>query len=164
MEGGPRALGARSILADPRNVRSRDLVNKAVKYREYWRPFCPSIAEEALPRYAKRPCTSPFMTLAFDATPAAVSEVPAVVHVDGTMRVQTVGASTSPLYYQLIKEFEKITGKPVLLNTSFNVKGEAMVCSPKDAVRTFFATGIQTLAIGAFVVRKPKTPDYSGVG
>lgn len=158
MEGGPRALGNRSILADPRTEKARDRVNGAVKFREYWRPFCPSLTVEAMGRYLVKPAEAPFMILAFDATDAAREEVPAVVHVDGTMRCQTVSAQTNPRYHALLQSFEKHSGVPVLLNTSFNVKGEAIVCTPRDAIRTFFATGLDALAIGAFIVRKPRTP------
>lgn len=158
MEGGPRALGGRSILADPRHVAARDRVNAAIKFREYWRPFCPSLTVEAAARFMDKAAPAPFMILAFAATDAAVREVPAVVHVDGTMRCQTVDAATNPRYHALLRAFEARTGVPVVLNTSFNVKGEAIVCTPRDALRTFFATGIDALAIGAFIVHKPRPP------
>jgi carbamoyltransferase len=158
LEGGPRALGARSILADPRDVAARDRVNGAIKFREYWRPFCPSMTEEAAPKYLKKPASAPFMILAFDATEQAKADAPAIVHVDGTVRVQTVTADANPPYYRLLKAFERRTGVPILLNTSFNIKGEAMVNSPRDAIRTFFSTGIDALAIGSFLVKKPKKP------
>ena len=158
LEGGPRALGARSILADPRDVKARDRVNGAIKFREYWRPFCPSMAEEAAPKYLEKPASAPFMIIAFNATDAARKEAPAIVHVDGTVRVQTVTEDTNPPYYRLLKAFELRTGVPILLNTSFNIKGEAMICSPRDALRTFFSTGIDALAIGSFLVQKPKKP------
>ena len=158
MEGGPRALGGRSILADPRKVEARDRVNAAIKFREYWRPFCPSLTVESAERYLKKPAPAPFMILAFEATEEAGSAAPAVVHVDGTVRCQTVDAVTNPRYHALLKAFERRTGVPVVLNTSFNVKGEAIVCTPRDALRTFFATGIDALAIGAFIVEKPRDP------
>jgi carbamoyltransferase len=158
MEGGPRALGGRSILADPRAVAARDRVNAAIKFREYWRPFCPSLTVESAARYLKRAAPAPFMIIAFEATDQALRDVPAVVHVDGTMRVQTVDAETNPRYHAMLRAFEMKTGVPVLLNTSFNVKGEAIVCTPRDALRTFFATGIDALAIGAFIVEKPHEP------
>jgi carbamoyltransferase len=158
LEGGPRALGARSILADPRDVNARDRVNAAIKFREYWRPFCPSMAEEAADKYLKKPLSAPFMILAFDATDAAKKDAPAIVHVDGTVRVQTVSADANPPYHRLLKAFERRTGVPIVLNTSFNIKGEAMICSPRDALRTFFSTGIDALAIGPFLVKKPKKP------
>ncbi|HEY4240989.1 MAG TPA: carbamoyltransferase C-terminal domain-containing protein [Kofleriaceae bacterium] len=158
MEGGPRALGGRSILADPRNIAARDRVNAAIKFREYWRPFCPSLTVESSDRFLRKAAPAPFMILAFDATDEATRTVPAVVHVDGTMRVQTVDRETNPRYHALLEAFGARTGVPVLLNTSFNVKGEAIVCTPRDALRTFFATGIDALAIGAFLVEKPREP------
>ena len=158
MEGGPRALGGRSILADPRTIAARDRVNAAIKFREYWRPFCPSLTVESIERFMMKPAPAPFMILAFGATADAGKAVPAVVHVDGTMRVQTVDAATNPRYHAMLRAFEKRTGVPVVLNTSFNVKGEAIVCTPRDAIRTFFATGIDALAIGAFIVEKAREP------
>ena len=158
LEGGPRALGGRSILADPRHVQARDRVNAAIKFREYWRPFCPSLTEEAATRYLVKAGAAPFMILAFEATDEARAQAPAVVHVDGTVRPQTVDADSNPRYYQLLKAFESHTGVPVLLNTSFNIKGEAIVCSPRDALRTFWSTGIDALAIGSFLVEKPEPP------
>jgi carbamoyltransferase len=158
LEGGPRALGGRSILADPRSVAVRDRVNAAVKFREYWRPFCPSLTEEAAERFLVKPAAAPFMILAFEATEEARRRTPAVVHVDGTMRPQTVDPESNPRYYQLLKAFEARTGVPVLLNTSFNVKGEAIVCSPRDALRTFWSTGLDALAIGSFLIEKPEAP------
>jgi carbamoyltransferase len=158
LEGGPRALGGRSILADPRAIEARDRVNGAIKFREYWRPFCPSLTEESAPRFMKKAGRAPFMILAFEATEEAKQQVPAVVHVDGTMRAQTVDAVSSPRYHALLKAFEARTGVPCLLNTSFNVKGEAIVCTPRDALRTFWSTGIDALAIGTFLVEKPVPP------
>lgn len=158
MEGGPRALGGRSILADPRSVESRDRVNSAIKFREYWRPFCPSLAEEDAPRFLQRPRPAAFMILAFEATAESKATVPGVVHIDDTMRVQTVHADTNPQYHRLLKAFEARTGVPVLLNTSFNIKGEAIVCSPRDALRTFWSTGLDALAIGSFLIQKPRPP------
>jgi carbamoyltransferase len=156
MEAGPRALGQRSILADPRTVEARDRVNAVIKYREYWRPFCPSITAEAADRYLKTHDDAPFMIIAFEATEAFKEDAPAVVHVDGTARVQMVHKETLPLYHRLISAFEARTGVAALLNTSFNVKGEPVVCTIHDAVRTFFATGMDTLAAGSFLLRKPK--------
>ncbi len=158
LEGGPRALGGRSILADPRRVESRDRVNAAIKFREYWRPFCPSVAEEAAPRFLAGAGRAPFMILAFDATDEARRAVPGVVHVDGTVRAQTVDAESNPAYRRLLAAFERRTGVPVVLNTSFNIKGEAIVCSPRDALRTFFSTGIDALAIGPFLIEKACEP------
>ncbi|MCP4191302.1 MAG: nodulation protein [Planctomycetaceae bacterium] len=158
LEGGPRALGGRSILADPRSIEARDRVNSAIKFREYWRPFCPSMTEESADRFLQRAESAPYMILAFDATDDAKQNVPGVVHVDQTARVQTVSQVTNPRYYQLLKAFEKRTGVPVILNTSFNIKGEAIVCSPRDAFRTFWSTGIDALAVGRFLIEKPTSP------
>ncbi|MGE0871628.1 MAG: carbamoyltransferase [Kofleriaceae bacterium] len=158
MEGGPRALGGRSILADPRQIAARDRVNAAIKFREYWRPFCPSMTVESAERFLKKPAPAPFMILAFEASDAASQQAPAVVHVDNTLRCQTVDAATNPRYHAMLRAFEEQTGVPIVLNTSFNVKGEAIVCTPRDAIRTFFATGIDALAIGAFIVEKPAEP------
>ena len=158
LEGGPRALGGRSILADPRRVESRDRVNAAIKFREYWRPFCPSLTIESAARFLQSPTAAPFMIVAFRATEEAAREVPGVVHVDGTMRAQTVDRRSNPRYHALLEAFERETGVPVLLNTSFNIKGEPIVCSPRDALRTFWSTGLDALAIGPFIIEKPEEP------
>ncbi len=157
MEGGPRALGNRSILADPRDVASRDKVNAVIKFREFWRPFCPSMTEEGAKKYFVKFTKAPFMIVTFHATDFAKEEIPAVVHVDGTVRPQIVEKEASPLYHELITEFEKLTGVPCLLNTSFNIKGEPIVCTPHDAIRTFSATGLDALAVGNFLIQKPKS-------
>jgi carbamoyltransferase len=155
MEGGPRALGNRSILADPRQIESRDRVNAIIKFREFWRPFCPSMTQAGANRYLKRFTDAPFMILAFEATDAARREIPAVVHVDNTVRVQIVSQDDSPAYHRLLTSFAEITGVPCLLKTSFTVKGEPIVCTPQDAIRTFAATGLDALAIGPFLLTKP---------
>lgn len=158
LEGGPRALGGRSILADPRSIDARDRVNAAIKFREYWRPFCPSLVEESAGQLMNKATRAPFMILAFEATEEASRKVPGVVHIDNTMRVQTVGPTSNPRYYGLLKAFERQTGVPVILNTSFNIKGEPIVCSPRDALRTFWSTGLDALVIGPFIVEKPSVP------
>lgn len=158
MEGGPRALGSRSILADPRTVAARDRVNQAIKFREYWRPFCPSLTNESRTRYLEKAAQAPFMITAFDATPEMAEHAPAVVHVDNTVRVQTVERKHNPAYHDLLTAFEERTGIPILLNTSFNIKGEAIVCSPRDALRTFWTTGLDALVMGSFLVTKPCKP------
>lgn len=155
MEAGPRALGQRSILADPRRVENRDKVNAIIKFREYWRPFCPSMTAEAAGRYFEEFTDAPFMILAFPANDRLRREAPAVVHVDGTSRVQLVHRAVLPRYHALLTAFEQRTGVPVLLNTSFNVKGEPIVCTIHDALRTFWSTGLEVLAAGDFLVRKP---------
>lgn len=154
MEAGPRALGARSILADPRSVESRDKVNNVIKYREPWRPFTPSMTQEGADMYFDRHTDAPFMIMTFKANERAEKDIPAVVHIDKTARPQIVSEGSNKEFYNLIKEFRGITGIPVLLNTSFNVRGEPIVCSPRDALRTFFATGLDALAIGNFLISK----------
>lgn len=155
MEAGPRALGQRSILADPRNVASRDKVNAIIKFREYWRPFCPSMLANRAQDYLQSYTEAPFMIMAFKATEKLANDAPAIVHVDGTARVQLVEKDVLPLYYDLISEFEKLTGVGVLLNTSFNIKGEPVVCTLRDALRTFWSTGLDVLAAGDVIVKKP---------
>jgi carbamoyltransferase len=154
MEAGPRALGQRSILADPRVIESRDRVNSIIKFREYWRPFCPSILAEMADEYFERHTEAPFMVTAFEANEKLRQDAPAIVHVDGTARVQFVDKETLPLYHSLISEFRKLTGVGVLLNTSFNVKGEPVVCTARDALRTFWSTGLDVLVMGDLIVRK----------
>ncbi|MFE7580059.1 carbamoyltransferase [Streptomyces gardneri] len=155
LEAGPRALGQRSILADPRTVDNRDKVNAVVKQRELWRPFAPAMLASAAGRYFDRFTDSRFMTLAFAANETLSEQAPAVVHSDGTSRVQLVHRDGTPALYRLLCEFESQTGVPVLLNTSFNVRGEPVVNSTEDALRTFWATGLDVLVLGAkFIVRK----------
>jgi carbamoyltransferase len=156
MEWGPRALGARSLLADPTRAEMRDVVNKWVKHREDFRPFAPSVLEERAPQYFEHVKDSPFMLFITQVQDDKKEKIPAVTHVDGTARPQTVSKATNPLYWQLIKEFEAITGVPCILNTSFNIMGEPIVCTPPQAIRCFFGTGIDALAIGSFLVLKPK--------
>jgi carbamoyltransferase len=156
MEAGPRALGQRSILADPRKIENRDKVNAIIKFREYWRPFCPSMLREAADRYFDEWTDAPFMILSFVANEKLKQDAPAIVHVDGTSRVQLVDREVLPKYHRLISAFEKRTGVPVLLNTSFNVKGEPIVCTTQDALRTFWSTGLEVLALGDYLVRKPR--------
>jgi len=160
MEGGPRALGARSILADPRNIESRDKVNAVIKYREPWRPFCPSMTEEGAKRYFNKWKKSPFMIMTFQTNETAEKEVPAIVHVDHTARPQIVDSVSNPRFYKLIEAFNEITGIPVLLNTSFNIKGEPIVCNPHDAIRTFYSTGLDVLAMGNCLIRKDKWKEF----
>jgi carbamoyltransferase len=154
MEFGPRALGNRSILSDPRDERNRDRVNDAVKFRENWRPFAPSVLEEKAHVYFQDFHPSPYMILSFWATDEAKAKIPAVVHVDGSCRVQSVTRQSNPLYYDLIAEVEKRTGVPVVMNTSFNLKGDAIVESPREAVQTFFTSGLDSLVIGNFELSK----------
>lgn len=154
MEFGPRALGARSILANPMSPDMKDIINKSIKYREEFRPFAPSVTAEDADRYFEGVRTSPFMVLVFKVKEDKKKLIPAVTHVDSTARVHTVDRTINPRYWRLIKEFEGITGVPVLLNTSFNVKGEPIVCTPEEAIRCFYSTGMDTLAIGSYLVLK----------
>ena len=154
MEVGPRALGARSILADPALPGIKDRVNAQVKHREMWRPFAPSMREEIIGDYVKGPYESPFMILAFHAREERMDDFAAATHVDGTARVQGVKRHTNPRYYRLLEAFERETGRGVLLNTSFNGAEEPLVCSPRDALRTFYCSGMGALAIGSFLVEE----------
>lgn len=154
MEWGPRALGCRSILANPTKPDMQSIVNRVVKHREPFRPFAPSVLAERAHEYFELTQPSPFMLLVAPVRPERRHEIPAVVHVDGTARVQTVSQELNPVYWRLIKLFGEKTGVPVVLNTSFNVDGEPIVCSPQDAIRCFFSTGLDALAIGDCLVRK----------
>jgi carbamoyltransferase len=154
MEFGARALGNRSILADPRNAGMKDRVNDAVKFRESWRPFAPSMLAEAVPEYLESAYGSPFMAVTEQVRQEKRSVIPAVTHVDGSTRPQTVEADVNPLYWRLIEEFRERTGVPVVMNTSFNLRGDPIVSSPADAVRTFFSSGMDALIMGHFLLRK----------
>ena len=154
MEFGPRALGARSILADPRDPEMNAKVNNAVKFREWWRPFAPSMLAEVAGEYIESATDSPFMILTAQVKPEKRGVIPSVTHVDGSARPQTVEQDVNPLYWRLIREFGNRTGVPVVMNTSFNLRGEPIVSTPTDAVRTFFSSGMDALVIGSFVVEK----------
>lgn len=154
MEIGPRALGGRSILADPRALAMKDHVNRRVKGREPWRPFAPSFQAEAFAPFVEKPHPSPFMILAFRGKDGPVDRLPAAAHVDKTIRVQTVEKAANPRYWALLDAFGKRTGLPCLLNTSFNVAGQPIVCTPFDAIATFFACGLDALAIEDWIVVK----------
>jgi carbamoyltransferase len=154
MEFGPRALGSRSILADPRDPEMNAKVNNAVKFREWWRPFAPSMKKEAAGEYLESADDSPFMILTAQVRPEKRAVIPSVTHVDGSARPQTVEKDINPLYWRLIDEFGKRTGVPVIMNTSFNLRGEAIVNTPTDAIRTFFSSGMDALVIGNFLVEK----------
>jgi carbamoyltransferase len=154
MEFGPRALGNRSILADPRDPEMNIKVNNAVKFREWWRPFAPSFKKEAAPEYLESAYDSPFMILTAQVRPEKRNVIPSVTHVDGSARPQTVEEEINPLYYRLIDEFGKRTGVPVIMNTSFNLRGEAIVHTPTDAIRTFFSSGMDALFLDSFLVEK----------
>lgn len=155
-EFGPRALGHRSILADPRNPKMKDIVNEKIKFREEFRPFAPAVLEEEVNKYFNVTSNnlSPFMLAAFNATKFAKKNSPATVHEDGTSRVQVVSKNYQGRYRKLLQAFSKKTGVPVLLNTSFNVKGEPIVNTPKDAYKTFMSSGIDILVLENYVLEK----------
>lgn len=174
MEFGPRALGGRSILGDPRSESTQRTLNLKVKYRESFRPFAPSVLREDVAEWFNLDHDSPYMLLVADVTEKIRrkmtddekslfgieklnikrSDIPAVTHVDYSARVQTVHQDTNPRYYALIKQFKKLTGCPVVVNTSFNVRGEPIVCTPSDAFNCFMGTGLDMLVIGDFLLRK----------
>jgi carbamoyltransferase len=174
MEFGPRALGGRSILADPRSPTMQKLLNLKVKYRESFRPFAPSVLREDVSEWFEIGADSPYMLLVADVAKARRREMtideqalfgidklnvprsslPAVTHVDYSARVQTVHEETNPRYYKLIKRFKELTGCPVLVNTSFNVRGEPIVCTPEDAFRCFMGTELDLLIVGNALLQK----------
>lgn len=178
MEFGPRALGARSILGDARNSVMQSLMNRKIKFRESFRPFAPSVLEEYAAEYFEDALSSPYMLLTFpvhrsqrletddskknglELLKLKRSTVPAITHVDYSARVQTVSRSTNPLYYQMISEFNTLTGCPVIINTSFNVRGEPIVCTPIDAYQCFMRTRIDCLVIGNFILQKKRQPPF----
>lgn len=154
MEYGPRALGNRSILIDPTQEDSMDRVNARVKFRDSWRPFAPSMLADAADEYLVDPVYDPFMLTAFEVREEKREEIPAVTHVDGTTRPQMVRKDVNESYWRLIKAFEDRTGTPVLLNTSFNLSGDPIVCDAVDAVETFYASGLDGLVIGESLLTK----------
>lgn len=174
MEFGPRALGGRSILGDARSPTMQSALNLKVKFRESFRPFAPSVLREEVSDWFDLECDSPYMLLVADVADkrrramtdeesqlfgiaklnVPRSEIPAVTHVDYSARVQTVHHETNPRYHALISAFKQLTGCPVLVNTSFNVRGEPIVCTPEDAFQCFMGTGIEALAIGNCFLRK----------
>jgi carbamoyltransferase len=180
MEFGPRALGARSILGDARSPTMQSVLNLKVKYRESFRPFAPSVLREHASEYFGLDADSPYMLLVADVVEgrrramtdeeqarfgiaklnAMRSDIPAVTHVDYSARVQTVHQETNPRYHALISAFESLTGCPVIVNTSFNVRGEPIVCTPEDAFRCFMGTEIEALAVGnCFLRKEDQDPD-----
>ena len=154
LEFGDRALGNRSIIADPRDKLMKDKVNKLVKYREPFRPFAPAILYEELENYFVNPSPTPFMEKVLHVIESKKKLIPAVTHEDGTGRVQTVSIESNHKFYKLIYSFYKLTNIPILMNTSFNLKGEPIVCSPEDAIRTFFSSGLDLLYIENFCISK----------
>lgn len=151
MEWGPRALGNRSILADARNKDNWQRVNLKIKFRESFRPFAPSVLEEDAKDYFDLDCQSPYMLLVAQ---VKKDTVPAITHVDGSARIQTVSKEQNPLYHSLLSTFKKLTGCPLLINTSFNVRGEPIVCSPEDAFWCFMNTDMDYLVLGNFILDK----------
>jgi len=174
MEFGPRSLGARSILGDPRSPTMQKNLNLKVKYRESFRPFAPAVLREDVADWFELESDSPYMLVVADvrkerrrAMNAAEqllfgidklnvsrSEIPAVTHIDYSARIQTVSEATNPLFHRLLKEFKRLTGCPVLVNTSFNVRGEPIVCTPEDAFRCFMGNEIELLVVGNCMLRK----------
>ncbi len=154
IEFGPRALGNRSILGHPGRPGTRDEINAAIKFREPWRPFCPSMLVEDAPSVLGTDHPAPFMNLSFLVTDEWARRIPEVVHVDGSVRPQAVTPEANPLYYRLIRAFKERTGIPVLLNTSLNRRGEPMVGSPEDALEMFYGSGLERLVVGNFLVEK----------
>ena len=180
MEFGPRALGSRSILGDPRSPKMQAQMNIKIKFREGFRPFAPSVLRERVAEYFEMDVDSPYMLLVapvkrerqialkddqrklwgIDQLNVVRSDIPAVTHIDYSARVQTVSRDVSPDYYDLIKEFEKLTGCPVVVNTSFNVRGEPIVCTPKDAHTCFMRTHIDTLVLGPYLLHKEEQDEW----
>ncbi|MGX9429974.1 MULTISPECIES: carbamoyltransferase family protein [Bradyrhizobium] len=153
-EFGPRALGNRSLIADPRRAEMKDILNSRVKHRQAFRPFAPLVLAERMTEIFEGEEDSPFMLIAKPVRPEWRDKIPAIVHVDGSARVQTVREATNPRLYRLLKEFEALTGVPVLINTSFNVKGEPIIETPEDAVNCFLATGVDNLILHDTIVSK----------
>ena len=154
MEFGPRSLGNRSILGNPTSRGTAEMINAQIKYRERWRPFCPSILDRVAADILQTNHPSPYMTFTFDVAEKWKTRIPEVVHEDGTARPQIVTPRSNPRYYELLEKFEARTGIPVLLNTSLNRRGEPMVCSPDDALNMFYGSDLRNLAMGDFLVRK----------
>jgi carbamoyltransferase len=158
MEWGPRSLGARSILANPCDRKMQDILNLKVKHREPFRPFAPAVCAEDAATYFE--CDNPvplpadFMLMVYPVRPEWRHRLPAVTHVDGSGRLQTVRRESNPLYYDLIKSFGQVSGVPMLVNTSFNIRGEPMVCSPEEAYRCMMGTGIDCLVMEDFIIRR----------
>jgi carbamoyltransferase len=152
MEWGPRALGHRTILGDPRNPEMRDIINMKIKMREGFRPFAPTVLEEHVKEYFVIDCPSPYMLLVADVVEGI--ELPAVTHVDNSARVQTINREQDELYYDLISEFKRQTSCPVIINTSMNVRGEPIVNTPEDAWLCFMRTHMDAIAIGPYLLLK----------
>jgi carbamoyltransferase len=181
MEFGPRALGARSILGDPRSRKMQSVMNLKIKFRESFRPFAPSVLRERVADYFELDTDSPYMLLVapvrkerrivmseeqqrlfgIEKLNVPRSDLPAITHIDYSARIQTVHAETNPLYHALLRRFEALTGCPVLVNTSFNVRGEPIVCTPRDAYLCFMRTEMDALVLGPYVLGKQRQPALS---
>ena len=155
MEYGPRALGNRSILADPRTAGMKDRINLGIKYREEFRPFCPSVLYDRQAEYFEDTFDAPFMVVTFPVNEERRDKIPAVVHVDGTARIQSVHHGTNPLYNRLIGEFAKAASVPMLINTSLNINEQPTVNSPLEALHTYFCSGLDVLFLGPYRLAKP---------
>ena len=180
MEFGPRALGGRSIIGDPRSIKMQSTMNLKIKYRESFRPFAPAVKSDKVSAWFDIQTSSPYMLLVANVTEDKClpvtdeqkqlfgierlniprSEIPAVTHVDYSARVQTVHRDTNPRFYQLLDEFESLTGCPVLINTSFNVRGEPIVCTAEDAYRCFMRTEMDYLVIENLLCAKSEQPEW----
>jgi carbamoyltransferase len=155
MEFGPRALGNRSILANPTSPEMQSIVNEKIKFRESFRPFCPSVLEEDAHLYFEgKQVLSPYMTITYKVKNEVISKIPSVTHIDKTARIQTVNQNQNPLFYNLLFELKKMNGHGVVMNTSFNLSHEPIVCNPRDAIATFFASGMDVLFLGNFKIEK----------
>jgi carbamoyltransferase len=153
MEFGPRALGNRSIVVDPRRAEMKDVLNTRIKKRESFRPFAPSILEEYVGDYFEQTHPAPTMLMVYQVKPERRAQIPAVTHVDGSGRLQTVSKKANPRYHQLISDFQELSGMPVVLNTSFN-ENEPIVCTPREAIDCFVKTRMDVLYLGNCVVRR----------
>ncbi len=162
MEWGPRALGARSILANPCSPDMQKIINEKVKHRETFRPFAPAICAEDAPELFEcdlpLPLPADFMLMVYPIKEKYRATLPAITHIDGSGRLQSVRSATNPLFYDLIKSFGQVTGYPILINTSFNIRGEPMVCSPADAYRCMMGTGIDYLVMENFLIKREDNP------
>jgi carbamoyltransferase len=178
MEFGPRALGARSIVGDPRSPKMQSIMNLKIKFRESFRPFAPAVLREHVGEWFELDRDSPYMLLVAGVKPdhrlpissearalwgieqlnVPRSDVPAITHVDYSARIQTVRRETHPAYYDIIEAFYRRTGCPVMVNTSFNVRGEPIVCTPEDAYRCFMRTDMDVLVLGSFILEKSEQP------
>ena len=154
MEAGPRALGNRSILADPRSMDSLLKVNEKVKFRQPWRPFCPSVLNEYTEEYFQKPTQCPYMINTFEVTEKCVQAAPAIVHIDKTARTQFLIKERNPKYYDLLEAFRKKSGVPIVMNTSMNIKGEPICRTPEDALNFFFTTDVDLLVMGNIILEK----------